>query len=626
MALNTVINPYEYFNDPNVGRPIFNGDIYVGEIDLDPEIPANQKQVSAKQEDGTIVPISQPVKTNSGGNPTYNGSPVVLLVNGNYSIRVNDSQGNQEFYQANVNNGVPATKDEVYILYDTADAAASDTGLSVGEGVATLGRSSINDTGGGFYLVVAGGTGTNDGGLYIDMSNGNQLFLISGIRHVRHWGAAGDGVTDDSSAFDNMDAALGYVLANAGDYRINTNTTISGDIEFLAGASMNTASGITFSVSGAVKASDTQMIFGGSTTGIYSLSVDSAPIHWFGTVQQAVNAMAANKTLLIYEDIAFNDTNITKRLNFVGVGREYAQIQGTWAVTDLGGNSTFNNCRFNQPSTGTVICNIAGSGGLNFRDCQMVPGAGNTMFLWNHTAGSGGSPRIIELMQTKFDNGKLCEQLATGATYIFHVKEESLFTFSEADTLTPLIGGFIELDIYGGLTNINDPQISSNSSCVLRFLQGSSVDDNTTSRAWRDNNGTGYDTLEVTGDISIRAENGNYFHTHFPIFEGNGVPSANTNFQQLVTDVLITVDADKFDVVFYEGAVNLTAAQTWQISGGQEKGQTLETRIIGTLDSQGNNVNVYGRIFNPASNQLGGLTVVSTYNGTSWVHSYSDVI
>jgi hypothetical protein len=111
MATNVVVNPYEYFNDTSKGRPIFNGDIYVGIVDLDPEIPANQKQVTARQEDGTEVEIGQPVKTNSGGNPTYNGSPIVLLVEGAYSIKVLDKQGNQEFYQADVTKGIPITEE-----------------------------------------------------------------------------------------------------------------------------------------------------------------------------------------------------------------------------------------------------------------------------------------------------------------------------------------------------------------------------------------------------------------------------------------------------------------------------------------------------------------------------------
>lgn len=99
---NVVINPYEYFADPTKGRPIFNGFVYIGEPDTDPEVPANQKQVYARQEDGNDVAIPQPVLTNAGGYPTYNGSVVIITVQGPYSVKVNDKQGNQLLYQANV--------------------------------------------------------------------------------------------------------------------------------------------------------------------------------------------------------------------------------------------------------------------------------------------------------------------------------------------------------------------------------------------------------------------------------------------------------------------------------------------------------------------------------------------
>lgn len=98
---NVVINPYEYFADPTKGRPIFNGFVYIGLPDTDPEVPANQKQVYARQEDGNDVSIPQPVLTNAGGYPTYNGSVVIITVQGPYSVKVNDKQGNQLLYQAN---------------------------------------------------------------------------------------------------------------------------------------------------------------------------------------------------------------------------------------------------------------------------------------------------------------------------------------------------------------------------------------------------------------------------------------------------------------------------------------------------------------------------------------------
>lgn len=99
---NVVINPYEYFSDPTKGRPIFNGSIYIGEPDTDPEVPANQKQVYARQENGTEVAIPQPVATNAGGYPTYNGSVIAIVVDGAYSIKVNDKNGSQVLYSANL--------------------------------------------------------------------------------------------------------------------------------------------------------------------------------------------------------------------------------------------------------------------------------------------------------------------------------------------------------------------------------------------------------------------------------------------------------------------------------------------------------------------------------------------
>ena len=82
MTLNIVEIPYSYFPDFNRNRPLFNASIYVGLVDTDPEIPANQKQVTVRQENGTEIEIAQPILTGSGGVPTYNGSPVTVLVDG----------------------------------------------------------------------------------------------------------------------------------------------------------------------------------------------------------------------------------------------------------------------------------------------------------------------------------------------------------------------------------------------------------------------------------------------------------------------------------------------------------------------------------------------------------------
>jgi hypothetical protein len=115
MSNNIVRLPVSYYPDPSQGRPIFNGSVFVGEPDLDPEILANRKAVTIVQEDGTEVPIAaegQPLLTGPGGVIIYDNSPIAqLLTNGNYSLKVLNKADEQEYYFPNVLDGEPITTD-----------------------------------------------------------------------------------------------------------------------------------------------------------------------------------------------------------------------------------------------------------------------------------------------------------------------------------------------------------------------------------------------------------------------------------------------------------------------------------------------------------------------------------
>ena len=194
MANSIVKLPTGYFPDPDRGRPLWNAKIYIGEPDLDPRIFANQKTVTGRREDGTEIALAQPIRTNNGGVPIDGSSNVVvLLVDGAYSMAVDDRQDNQKYYFDNVLEGAPVTFDILGLytrypfntLQDAISGTLSDglttVDLQVGDFIVTNGSTAINDGRGADYVVVSAGTGTDDGYTYIDLDNGNQLNLIAKI-------------------------------------------------------------------------------------------------------------------------------------------------------------------------------------------------------------------------------------------------------------------------------------------------------------------------------------------------------------------------------------------------------------------------------------------------------------
>lgn len=128
--MNRVILSPEYFGSPTIGRPISNADIYVGEPDTDPEVVINQKQISVQQEDGSIIPVSQPISTGVGGYPTYNGSTVTILVDGDYSLKVLDNGGGQDYYIPSVAYPLPLNIEK---LTDYASLAAAVAAIGATE-------------------------------------------------------------------------------------------------------------------------------------------------------------------------------------------------------------------------------------------------------------------------------------------------------------------------------------------------------------------------------------------------------------------------------------------------------------------------------------------------------------
>lgn len=77
------------------------GNLYIGTADTDPTVTANQITVEALQENGSLVAMQQPITLSAGGIPLYNGSPVSLYVDGDYSLAVTTALGSQIYYVPN---------------------------------------------------------------------------------------------------------------------------------------------------------------------------------------------------------------------------------------------------------------------------------------------------------------------------------------------------------------------------------------------------------------------------------------------------------------------------------------------------------------------------------------------
>jgi len=87
------------FVDPATGRAVSSGFVYIGIVDLDPTVVANQQEVRLRQEDGTEIIGAQPVSLRCWRS-TYlqwiSCTTCYVLVE--YSIAVHDSVGAQVYY------------------------------------------------------------------------------------------------------------------------------------------------------------------------------------------------------------------------------------------------------------------------------------------------------------------------------------------------------------------------------------------------------------------------------------------------------------------------------------------------------------------------------------------------
>ena len=201
-----VQNPFQQWNDPlKGGRVIFSAQIYVGQPDTDPTIPANQLQVFYINENQQRINLTQPLTTDSGGyiviSDTNSKKVQAEVDESNYSVTVKNRDGADQWVIPNAAEVGPVVQvkhndttdrsavgahDEIYPrLKAVSEVAAEDAPIGTHYKLEDIIEQPV-------YVVVES---SDTGGLYHDLSFNNKklrLVINTGYVYVEWLGARQD--------------------------------------------------------------------------------------------------------------------------------------------------------------------------------------------------------------------------------------------------------------------------------------------------------------------------------------------------------------------------------------------------------------------------------------------------
>lgn len=231
ITANVIVSmPSQLFTMARSFKAVANGKIYIGKIDTDPVNPENQIQVYVENEDGSHVPVAQPIIINAAGYPVYNGQIAKFVTVQGHSMAVYDAYGAQQFYFPNVLKYDPdqfiklIESDDGYkyigglpgnfeLVFDTVDEMKMSTLLKPGMTCKTLGYYIAGDGGGAHYEILS--TGIPDNYVKIQCQSGAiaSVLVINNSIDIRQAGAKNDGTgpvkaTDGNYLFRNVAKAI----------------------------------------------------------------------------------------------------------------------------------------------------------------------------------------------------------------------------------------------------------------------------------------------------------------------------------------------------------------------------------------------------------------------------------
>ncbi|ENT6634153.1 phage tailspike protein [Escherichia coli] len=239
ITANVVVSmPSQLFTMARSFKAVANGEIYIGKIDTDPVNPENRIQVYVENEDGSQVPVSQPIIINAAGYPVYNGQIAKFVTVQGHSMAVYDAYGAKQFYFPNVlkydpDQALPAfisklaaVDGESYIVGATYEQIRSSN--VSGTQIKCVGREHNNDGGEGWFFLDSGDTTTedDDGTVLIDAVGRRWKRSYNGAKMASWFGVKSG--TDVSPAIQNMlNTGTGGIEIKDGQYIVNEAISIN---------------------------------------------------------------------------------------------------------------------------------------------------------------------------------------------------------------------------------------------------------------------------------------------------------------------------------------------------------------------------------------------------------------
>lgn len=184
---NEVINPFQLYRDDK-GVPLAGGSLTIF-------VPGTSTLGTAFSDSALSIP--QTVKNYALDN--FGRVQGDLRWSGLRDVEVFDSS--DEFIRRNVNVVTLIDSSSFPINHVSVAAMVADTTLVVGDVVETQSYNANQNEGGARYIIVAGGTGSNDGYIFHNLDNALQAELLDQDRNANFFvaGAIGTGTTDDSA-------------------------------------------------------------------------------------------------------------------------------------------------------------------------------------------------------------------------------------------------------------------------------------------------------------------------------------------------------------------------------------------------------------------------------------------